>query len=416
MMQRLFQALWHKAAAVQNNEAARRIWELIIKSFGLYIHVPFCTGKCNYCAFYSIVYDRVVADRYLTAAEREIEMAPDQPRLAALDTVFFGGGTPTLLATPQLERLCAIPRQWRTGIREWTVEANPGTLDRDKLRVLRQAGVNRLSLGAQSFDDKILRKLGRRHSVEDVRTALGMARDAGFQNIGIDLIACVPGVSLELWRRTLDEAVQLRPEHISVYALTVEEGTSLEKMVAGGRHEVQDDDEQLDALHLAEKVLGIAGYRRYEISNYALPGYECLHNLSCWRGAEYLGIGPAASSHVDDRRWTNAADLNQYLLAIERGNEPLRDEECLSKAVKASEMMIFGLRMTEGVDVVEVRRRSGITEAGEQKIIALLSELSESGLVRRRNTGWVLTDRGRDLADYVAVELVSWESDLPDTR
>lgn len=388
-----------------------------MKPFGLYVHVPFCDGKCSYCAFYSTRYETSLADGYVVSAGKELEQvagaAGSDSRV--FDTIYFGGGTPTILAVPQLERLCSLAGGGRPAPVEWTVEANPGTLTRAGLDVLRRAGVNRVSLGAQSFDDAILRKLGRRHKATDIGAAAAMIREAGIANLGLDLIACIPGVDMKMWRATMDSALALEPQHISVYALTVEEGTALEKLARAGAPQVQDDEAQLEYLHAAGDVLRKAGYGRYEISNYARPGFECLHNLNCWRGAEYLGIGPAASSHLGRRRWTNAADLDGYLSAMAAGKAPERQTEELSAVVKATEMVIFGLRMAEGVDTGIVRQHSGIDAAAEKKLIAVLRGLSDIALVESRGSSWILTDRGRDVADHVAVEIIGWEDGSPVT-
>lgn len=381
------------------------------------MHVPFCDGKCSYCAFYSIHYETGLADRYIAAIEKELALHSGCPNAGSrfFDTIFFGGGTPTILSDRQLERLCAIATVDRPAPVEWTVEANPGMLTASRLAVLKNAGVNRISLGAQSFDDDILHKLGRRHEARDIGVAVGLVREAGITNLGIDLIACIPGVDSRMWRATLETAIALEPQHISVYALTVEEGTALNEAVRSRELRVPGDAAQLASLHTAEKVLGDAGYGRYEISNYARPGFECLHNLSCWRGAEYVGVGPAASSHVGLRRWTNAGDLIGYLGAIGDGREPEREAEELTKVVKATEMVIFGLRMAEGVDTSVVKAVSGISSADEKKLVAVFQGLLESGLVEYRRSSWFLTDRARDVADYVAVEIIGWENGSPVT-
>ncbi|MEI6970858.1 MAG: radical SAM family heme chaperone HemW [bacterium] len=388
-----------------------------MKPFGLYVHVPFCDGKCSYCAFYSTHYEPDLADRYVAAARQELTQFQGVPGAEdrEYDTVYFGGGTPTILADPQLERLCGLVTAGRARPVEWTVEANPGSLSRSGLGILKRSGVNRISLGAQSFDDCILRKLGRRHTAGDIVAAVAMLREAGFDNIGIDLIACVPGVDVAGWRATLDSTLALEPQHISVYALTVEEGTALERKAIGGECRVLDDEEQLAFIHMTGEILANEGYGRYEISNYARAGFECRHNVACWRGAEYVGLGPAASSHMGSRRWTNIRDLDVYLRNIEAGTPPGRDSEELSRVVKATEMVIFGLRLAEGVDIGVVGARAGLDSAQEKKLIEVLRCLSDTGLLESRAGSWILTDRGRDVADHVAVEIIGWEDGNPVT-
>ncbi|MBU1856095.1 MAG: radical SAM family heme chaperone HemW, partial [Verrucomicrobia bacterium] len=284
---------------------------------GLYVHVPFCDGKCAYCAFYSVGYKPALADRYLNSLE--CELAASLP--LAPETIYIGGGTPSVLSARQIDRLCRLLQTQVDTCRlvEWSVEINPGSVDAEKAAVLAAAGVNRVSLGAQSFDDRILKTLGRRHSAADTVKAVTILRAAGIANIGLDLIACVPGCARALWRKTLRQAVALAPKHVSVYALTNEEGTRLNRLLGQGSAALLSDEAQLAMLDLAETELiqaesgqaesgqaglGLAGFERYEISNYARSGFKCRHNVACWRGEQYVGLGPAAASHVGLKRWT----------------------------------------------------------------------------------------------------------------
>ena len=360
---------------------------------GLYVHVPFCDGKCAYCAFYSVRYRPALADRYLDGLEREL--AASLP--LAPETIYIGGGTPSVLSVRQIDRLCWL-LQTKVATRrlvEWSVEINPGSVDAAKAAALAAAGVNRVSLGAQSFDDRILQTLGRRHAAADTVKAFTILRAAGIKNIGLDLIACVPGCARALWRKTLRQAVALAPRHVSVYALTNEEGTRLHRAIGRGVAALLSDEAQLAMLDLAETELTQAGFRRYEISNYARSGFECRHNVACWRGEEYIGLGPAAASHVGLKRWTNRPRVSAYLAAIEVGRNPPRDVEVLTPALKRQELVIFGLRMAEGI---------AVSVAPEYK--HALDSLRVDGLVDLRDGRWKLTARGRNLADYVAVELM----------
>lgn len=361
---------------------------------GLYIHVPFCDGKCFYCAFYSIRYDSSLACRYLTAVKSERD---GYPRLD-VETVYVGGGTPSILSISELRNLCGLITEnvFIGRLKEWSVEVNPGSITEEKLAVMAGAGVNRISLGAQSFDGSILKWLGRRHDVAAIHEAVRMIKAAGLNNFGLDLIACIPGFKPGKWLETLDKAVALEPAHVSVYALTNEEGSRLAGAVAGGEVGPLADDEQLEALAQAASVLKRAGYRRYEISNYARPGFECLHNLSCWRGGEYIGLGPAASSHVDLRRWTNSADLSAYLGAIEAGNPPPGIIDLLTEKLKRIEVVVFGLRTADGVSL---EKASCCQEP--------LLVMQQGGLVICKNGYWRLTERGMNLADYVGAELLT---------
>lgn len=365
---------------------------------GLYVHVPFCDGKCAYCAFYSVRYRPAMADCYLNGLGREL--AASLP--LAPETIYIGGGTPSVLSVRQIDRLCRLLQTQVATHRlvEWSVEINPGSVDAEKAAVLAAAGVNRVSLGAQSFDDRILQTIGRRHAAADTVKAVNILRAAGIANIGLDLIACVPGCTRALWRKTLRQALALSPKHVSVYALTNEEGTRLSRAIGQGTAALLSYEAQLAMLDLAETELmqarfGRAGFGRYEISNYAQSGFECRHNVACWRGEEYIGLGPAAASHVGLKRWTNRANVNAYLAAIEAGSNPPRDVEVLTPALKRQEQVIFGLRMAEGVaaDIASEYQHA-------------LNSLRADGLVDLRDGRWALTARGRNLADYVAVELM----------
>lgn len=376
---------------------------------GLYVHIPFCDGKCDYCAFYSVSGRDAATDAYLAALEAELVLRlRGQPRPVPR-TIYIGGGTPTLLQASQLARLARMLARHLDlrRLEEWTVEANPGTLDAARLKVLKEAGVTRISLGVQAFDDATLRRLGRRHTVAQVHDAVLAIRAAGFVNWSLDLIACVPGVTARQWADTVRTAVALEPRHVSVYALTSEEGSRLAGQVSLGKVALLDDEAQLARLLAAERVLRAAGFGRYEISNYARPGFECRHNLDCWRGASYLGLGCAASSFVDHMRRTNAPDIDAYLAAYRAGVPPPGEEERLSPETEAVERLIFGLRMAEGVALPAVPAAAGGGGAGlAARWAAALERLRRDGLVRRRGVNWFLTARGRDLADYVAVELM----------
>lgn len=357
---------------------------------GLYVHVPFCAGKCYYCAFYSIPYQPESARQYLRALATELKQ---YPRLK-IETVYFGGGTPSILSVHELETLCRLitANVSTPELKEWTVEANPDSLTAAKLAVLAKWKINRISLGAQAFDDQVLHWLGRRHSAADIHAAVRLIKAAGFANFGLDLIAAVPGFDLAVWKRTLQAAVALSPKHISVYALTREESSRL----AQAQVRLLSEDEELETLALAENILNAAGYARYEISNYARPGGACLHNLAGWRGKEYIGLGPAAAAHVGLRRWTNAPDLAEYLHALRRGHRPPRALDRLTRKIKQMEIIVFGLRLAEGVNEAD----AGIG------LNAMLT-LQNQGLLSRQNGRWRLTARGRNLADYVGAEILA---------
>lgn len=328
---------------------------------GLYVHVPFCAAKCAYCAFDSRPIgpgpDRAVA-RYLDAVAAELRLRADgiAPR-----TLYLGGGTPTALAARDLRRLLEILRAAvdLSRVREATCEANPGTLYGARLDALREAGVNRISLGAQSFRPDRLRRLGRAHSPGQIVEAAGRARAAGFGNLNLDLMFGLPGERPEDWRADLDAALALAPEHLSLYALSIEPDTPLAREAEAGRCRPATDGETADAYAAAGERLAAAGFAQYEISSFARPGFECRHNRLYWTGGEYLGIGPSAHSHRDGVRRENVQGLDAYASALSKGWNPTAFEERLDPGAKAVETLVFALRLTRGVQREELRRRTG---------------------------------------------------------
>lgn len=378
---------------------------------GLYVHVPFCDGKCHYCAFYSVPYTRELADAWLVAVTRERDEALARYGVLPLTSIFMGGGTPSMLPLDQMEHLLTLLRPERdpslgghpagAGL-EWTSEANPGSLTLDTLQRMKAFGVNRISLGVQALSDPALIQLGRRHSVADVYAAVEAIHSSGITNWGVDLIACIPGVSEGAWRETLESTLRLEPKHISVYALTREEGTRLHQECKAGTRSLMDDEAQLRMLEVAESTLGEAGFGRYEISNYARPGFECRHNLACWRGGNYLGLGCAAASRVGDQRWTNGADIRAYIHGTD-----LKERETLTPVTDAVERLIFGLRMAEGIDLPAILAVTGLAQSAQETVwLRSLERLGQERLVEQQAGRWRLTPKGRTLADHVAVELM----------
>jgi oxygen-independent coproporphyrinogen-3 oxidase len=376
----------------------------------LYIHVPFCDGKCHYCGFYSVMaapgvvalYSGLPADEYDRRRAAMPELGGLSPR-----TVYMGGGTPAMLGCDGLKRLAHSLAERLTfdAVEEWTVELNPASASAAFLKTLASLGVNRISIGVQSFDDDTLSRVGRRHTAEEACAAVKRAQDAGFENTGIDLIAGLPGVTPTLWAETLERALTLGLRHLSVYALTLEPGTPLAVQVAAGL-DLPGDEAQLAALAQAETLLGQAGFARYEISNYALPGCECLHNLGVWRGGDYLGLGPAAASRVGRSRWTNSEDLEEYIGALARGTDLPGTVETLSEQDDAAERALFALRLSEGVDPADdARRFPGLHDrVGHWE--RRLAGLARHGITERGGRGWRLTARGREVCDAVLRELV----------
>ena len=315
---------------------------------GLYIHVPFCARKCAYCAFYSRRAEPGLVAAWRAGIGRELAALPEG---FAPGSIFFGGGTPTALAEGELAGVLELVRE-RVDLGrvvEWTCEANPGTLTPAKLAVLRRGGVNRLSIGAQSFADGTLRKLGRIHAAAETRAGVALAREAGFANIGLDVIYGVPGVAREAFCADVEAALALAPEHVSCYCLEIEDGTPFAREAAQGRLAVSAEDQRAQ-YDWARRRLAAAGYVHYEISNFARPGRECRQNGLYWCGGEYIGIGPAAHSHWRGARWGHTPDLPEW----KRGFE-----ERLAPEAKARETLVMGLRRLAGWGRAEFRAATG---------------------------------------------------------
>ncbi|MFQ5991654.1 MAG: radical SAM family heme chaperone HemW [Nitrospiraceae bacterium] len=375
---------------------------------GLYIHVPFCLTRCHFCAFYFQIYRQDAAQAFLAALRREIQLHAERKTLSgrSLDTVYFGGGTPTTLDSRALSEILGLVRD-QYGLKddaEVTLEAHPETVTADGLAHLAEAGVNRVSMGVQSADPGELAQVGRATSWGSVSTAVSWARSAHIENINLDLIYGLPGQSLKSWQLTLDEALVLTPTHISCYALTVEDDTTLKAKVLRGQVLGPDTKIQNSMEDLAADQLSQAGYDHYEISNYCRPDYACRHNLLYWQGGEYLGLGPSAQSYVQGCRFGTVDDLRIYARELQQGRLPVRDLEQLTPAQQWREAIVFGLRLMSGVNL-DVGSSPRPHDAGDSTWEARLSHLTHHGLVERQKNQLKLTSRGRRVADSVAVEL-----------
>ena len=321
---------------------------------GLYVHVPFCRKKCNYCSFYSIELDGDKTGRFVEAVNRELS----SHNVKHFDTLHIGGGTPSALDPDKLKSLltCCIDE----GCREKTIEANPESLTDEKLKIFEDYGINRLSIGLQSTENAELKFLGRIHSYEDFKEAFFMSREFGFENINIDLICGFEGQTIEGWRENLYKTLEFNPEHISCYCLGIEKGTPYDKCVKDGKISVLSEDLAAGIFLETDKILTRAGYNHYEISNYARPGKESLHNLKYWRNLEYLGLGPSSWSCISGKRWWNVPTLEKYLGLVENDRSPLEGSESPENKVKFYETICLGLRLKEGIDPEELSGRFGI--------------------------------------------------------
>ncbi len=369
----------------------------------LYVHIPFCARKCIYCDFNSIVSESKTIDRYLRALEKELNSLRDQ---YVFKTVYIGGGTPTVLAETQLEKLlCSVIRSIPTPeIIEYTVEANPGTLTVNKVGLLKEYLVNRVSLGVQSFQDRELKFLGRIHSSNDARNAFTLLRMAGFENINVDLIFGCPEQTLDDWNKDLKAVVELNPEHISTYALTYEEGTSITKDLNNEFIHKLDECVELEMYKTAINYLTHNSYNHYEISNFAKAGYECLHNHVYWRNTGYVGVGAGAYSFINGVRTSNEKNVFEYIDRINKNNSVKSFSECLCQDQFASETVIMSLRLRQGISNVDFYNRFG--RKIEDQFGYQMERLIEDGLISYEDEKLKLTEKGLYIADTVLAEFV----------
>jgi oxygen-independent coproporphyrinogen-3 oxidase len=373
-------------------------------AFGLYIHIPFCRQRCHFCAFYLELHRDAAAEDFLRALHTELRLyAADKITAGrSVRSVYFGGGTPTVLTAVQLTSLLSAVRESFTMDRdcEITVEAHPATVGIADLSALRRAGVTRLSFGAESMHDDELVRIGRPGSTADTVEAVAAARTAGFTNINLDLMYGLPGQTLESWQCTLSTCCVLSPTHLSCYALTVEDGTRFAHDVRREPSQAPDEVLQVEMDQAARQMLTEAGYARYEISNYAMPGFECRHNLLHWTQGHYLGLGPSAQSFVDGVRFGNIANLSAYESALAEGRLPVHDRSVLTAKEQLRDAVIFGLRLERGIPTSHLNHHA--VNYGYEKVVTLLRT---SNLLEEKDARTRLSAQGRLHADSVAEKL-----------
>ena len=372
-------------------------------ALGVYIHIPFCRQRCDFCAFYLEIYREGRAETFVRSLIHEIELsahqvAADRP----IQSVYFGGGTPTVLASTQL---IAILAEIRTHLAlasdcEITVEAHPSTTSEQDLARLLQAGVTRMSFGAESMEDSDLTRIGRPGTVRETITAVTQARAAGFTNINLDLMYGLPGQNLEGWQRTLAHCLTLAPTHLSCYALTVEQDTKLASNIQHQRSSAPDEGLQIEMDEAAQRMLGDAGYERYEVSNYAQPGYACRHNLLYWTNGQYLGLGPSAQSYLDGTRFGNVADLAAYDTSLAANRLPIEDRTRLSEEEQLRDAVIFGLRLIRGIPTDRLHQH-----AANYGHTAITTQLLAQQLIEEDGERSRLSARGLLQADTIAEQL-----------
>lgn len=373
---------------------------MVVPAAGIYIHIPFCKSRCSYCDFATDVFrDSATVERYVRALCAEISSIRDESRTLTADTIYFGGGTPSLLTPEQLGHiLSAVRDRFQISDKaEVTMEMNPATVTAESLAGFRELGVNRGSFGVQTFNDRDLRLLARGHGANDARSTFKLLRDAGFDNISFDLIAGLPRQTMNDWKRNLDEAISMSPEHLSLYLLEIHESTPLAEQIRSGRRTPIDDDLAAEMYELMIDTLSDAGYQQYEISNFAMPGFESRHNSKYWRLDPVYGFGVSAHSFDGSERFANERDTNAYVGSIESGG---RAEVSRERIDEASECVFLGLRLNEGVDLAGHKERFGIDLSRKA------GDLELNGLVEIVQGQLRLTRRGMLFSNEVFTEFL----------
>ncbi len=374
------------------------------KNLGLYLHWPFCESKCGYCDFYSVPLKGREVAPLLTAFETDLKLRVADCD-APIDSIFWGGGTPTTLEHDYLARVLGSIRAATLGhpIREFTIEANPATVDERKASILIDGGVTRVSLGAQSFHPAELNALERLHLPSDIPVAIEIIRSVGIANYNIDLIFGIGGQTLDSWQESLKRAVDLEPNHLACYGLTYEHGTSLTKQLKLGTIEVCDEQLEADMFLACKDFLEGCGYEQYELSNYAKPGHRCLHNLIYWKNGSYQAVGPSAAGCIKDVRFKNVRDINEYVRQINARGQAIAEQETVTDELRALEFLMMRMRLIEGLDCADFKRCTGIDLS--ERCADAIARLADAGLVERGGDCVKMTRRGLLLADTVIREL-----------
>ncbi len=361
------------------------------KSLGIYIHIPFCVRKCKYCDFLSGPAGKDVQEKYVEMLLGEIEQYQELLKNSRTGTIFFGGGTPSILDGKQIVRIMEKLRAFTniSEAAEISIEANPGTVTAEKLLLWKKAGINRISFGLQSADNEELKRLGRIHTWEEFEENYHLARKCGFENINVDLMSALPGQTVDIWRKTMERVTALEPEHISAYSLIIEEGTPFFEAYADHSELLPTEEEEREMYYETKTFLASKGYERYEISNYAKKGFECRHNLSYWERVDYLGVGLGAASLLGNARKSNQTDLKEYLKGNYEG-----ESEVLSEINAMEEYFFLGLRKMKGVEWTPYQEQYEKT----------VDKLIKKGLLEKKGNYIRLTELGIDVSNYVLAE------------
>lgn len=376
-----------------------------MESKGLYIHIPFCVQKCKYCDFTSYVADGNEKDKYLDSLEKELKMYKINQE--EISTIFIGGGTPTILNKIQLKRLFKMIEDNvdLKKVEEYSIEANPGTLSIEKLKIMKDAGVNRLSIGLQAVQDKHLLFMGRIHNLKQFEESFYNARKVGFDNINIDVIFAFDTQSLEDWKETIDYVAEIKPEHISAYSLIIEEGTDFFEMYKKGELKDIDEEKYLDMYRYTVEKLKKYGFYQYEISNFCNAGYECKHNIKYWNCDEYFGVGVGASGYINNERYTNVKTLNDYSKATDSNVFPIKSKEVLDFKEHFNEKIMLGLRMNSGINLSLIDKINN--QELEKCIIKSIENYQKKGYIEKCKDNTIkLTQSGREISNSIIVDLM----------
>lgn len=377
-----------------------------MEGFGLYIHIPFCESKCYYCDFNSYSNKMDFTEKYIEYLLKEIDMYSHKLKEYKLETIFIGGGTPSAIHHKYIYRvLDYVYKKFNVdNLLEVSIEGNPNSLDYEKLKNYKSIGINRLSMGLQTLEDNLLKKIGRVHSTDDFYNSYNIARKVGFNNINIDVMFNLPGQSVENVINTLENLMKLDPEHISYYSLKLEEGTLFHKKYYDNLNELPSEDDERKMYYEGIKILGNSGYKHYEISNFAKNGFECKHNLVYWKLKPYLGIGLGSHSNLFNRRWGNKILFDDYYNDIDNNKTPIDEVEIIDNTMEMAEFVMLGLRLVDGVDKKEFKLR--FTKNIKNVYGDLINKFSKDGLLLVDEERIALTEKGRDLSNLIFMELL----------
>lgn len=378
---------------------------------GLYIHIPFCISKCNYCDFNSYKLDLDLKKRYLDDLEIEMKLYNEDIKKNniknEISSVFIGGGTPSILNSNEIRKIFSTIKN-NFNIKqdaEITMECNPGTLTKEKLITMKEVGVNRLSIGLQAVQDYHLKSIGRIHSYDEFVKNYKEAKEVGFNNINVDLMYALPNQNFEDWKESLQKIVNLNPSHVSAYSLILEEGTKLYDMYENNEFEVIDEDTDINMYNYTISYLKENGYNQYEISNYSKSHFECKHNILYWKCGHYIGVGPGASGYIENYRYNNVESLDEYHSKLSENKKPLSNLEKLSIEDKIQEKIFMGLRMNEGIKFEDFRNEFKIDF--KEKYSKQITDLKNKKLINESITGISLTQKGREISNSVFVEFIN---------